>query len=103
MLLLLVRRDIKVRYAQSVLGYLWSVLDPLLMALVYWFVFTQIFVRTVGESPYILFLLTGMLPFMWFQQTVGGSTNAIKDERLVRSTAMPREIWVLRLVVSKGL
>ena len=101
-LTLLVRRDLKVRYAQSVLGYLWSVLDPLMMALVYWFVFTQIFVRTVGETPYILFLLSGMLPFMWFQQVVGGSTNAIKDERLVRSTAMPREIWVLRLVLSKG-
>jgi ABC-2 type transport system permease protein len=101
-LALLVRRDLKVRYAQSVLGYLWSVLDPLLMSLVYWFVFTQIFVRSVGETPYILFLLAGLLPFMWFQQVVEGSTNAIRGERLVRSTALQREIWVLRLVLAKA-
>ena len=100
-LVLLVRRDLKVRYAQSILGYAWSVLDPLLMSLVFWFVFTQIFVRSVGESPYILFLLSGLLPFMWFQQVVEGSTRAIKDERLIRSTALPREIWVLRLVLAK--
>ncbi len=100
-LLLLIRRDLKVRYAQSILGYVWSVLDPLLMSLVFWFVFTQIFVRSVGETPYILFLLSGLLPFMWFQQVVEGSTHAIKDERLVRSTALPREIWVLRLVLAK--
>jgi ABC-2 type transport system permease protein len=101
-LALLVRRDLKVRYAQSILGYLWSVLEPLLLSLVFWFVFTQIFVRSVGESPYILFLLTGLLPFMWFQQVVEGSTHAIKGERLIRSTALPREIWVLRLVLAKA-
>ncbi len=40
---LLIGRDLKVRYADSTLGYLWSVLEPLLMAGVYWFVFTKIF------------------------------------------------------------
>jgi ABC-2 type transport system permease protein len=99
---LLVRRDLKVRYSESVLGYLWSILDPLLMGLIYWFVFTTVFKRTVGQEPYILFLLSGMLPFMWFQNAVNGSPSAIKGERLVRSTALPREIWILRLVLSKG-
>lgn len=99
---LLVRRDLKVRYSDSVLGYFWSILDPLMMGLIYWFVFTVIFHRAVGEEPYILFLLTGMLPFMWFQNAVSGSALAIKSERLVRSVALPREIWLLRLVLSKG-
>ena len=99
---LLVRRDLKVRYADSILGYVWSVLDPLMMAMVYWFVFATIFSRNVGEEPYILYLLTGMLPFRWYQQSVTGAAGAIKGERLVRSTALPREIWILRLVFSKG-
>ena len=52
---LLIVRDLKVRYAGSVLGYLWTVLDPLLMTGVYWFVFTQVFVRNrPGEQPYIV-------------------------------------------------
>ena len=50
------------------------------MSLVFWFVFTQIFVRSVGEPPYILFLLSGLLPFMW-SSNWWRATRAIKDER----------------------
>ncbi len=42
---LLTTRDLKVRYSTSALGYVWSVLDPLVMAGIYWFVFTQVFQR----------------------------------------------------------
>ena len=59
---LLTVRDLRVRYSTSVLGYFWSILDPLVMAAIYWFVFTQVFDRTVGEQPYIVFLLTALLP-----------------------------------------
>jgi ABC-2 type transport system permease protein len=102
---LLIVRDLKVRYAGSVLGYIWTVLDPLLMTFVYWFVFTQVFVRkAVGEDPYILFLVTGLLAWQWFNGTVTDTTRAlVQDSRLVRSTNIPREIWVLKTVGSKGL
>lgn len=99
---LLVRRDLKVRYADSALGYVWSVLDPLMMGLIFWFVFTKIFHRSVGEEPYIIFLLSAMLPFNWFTGAVGDSARALKGEKLVRTTALPREIWVLRLVLAKA-
>ena len=42
---LLTTRDLKVRYSTSFLGYFWSILDPLVMAAIYWVVFTQIFHR----------------------------------------------------------
>ena len=101
---LLSARDLRVRYATSALGYLWSVLDPLVMSLIYWFVFTQIFQRTVGEQPYILFLITALLPWVWFNSAVTDFTRAFnKDARLVRSTAIPRTIWVNRIVLSKGI
>jgi len=101
---LLVGRDLKVRYASSALGYLWSVLEPLLMAGVYWFVFTRVFSRSVGEDPYIVFLLAGLLPWTWFNATVGDTAKALHNEaKLVRSTNVPREIWVLRVVASKGV
>lgn len=99
---LLVKRDLKVRYAQSLLGYFWSILDPLLMSVVYWFVFTQIFPRAVGDEPYIIFLLAALFPWTWFQNTVGDSANSLLHEsRLVRSTRLPREIWAMRVVLSK--
>ncbi|MCR2785225.1 MULTISPECIES: ABC transporter permease [unclassified Microbacterium] len=101
---LLSARDLKVRYATSALGYLWSVLDPLVMAAIYWFVFTQVFGRGVGAEPYIVFLITALLPWVWFNSAVSDFTRAFnKDARLVRSTAIPRSIWVNRIVLSKGV
>lgn len=100
---LLIRRDLKVRYADSALGYVWSILDPLLMSLIFWLVFTKFFDRQAEEGPYIIFLLAAMLPFNWFTGAVGDSTKALKGEKLVRTTALPREIWVLRLVLAKGI
>lgn len=101
---LLSARDLRVRYSTSVLGYLWSVLDPLLMSVIYWFVFTQVFDRTVGEAPYIVFLITALLPWVWFNAAVSDFTRAFnKDARLVRSTSIPRSIWVNRIVLSKGV
>nr|WP_307793074.1 ABC transporter permease [Microbacterium stercoris] len=101
---LLSARDLRVRYATSWLGYLWSVLDPLVMSAIYWFVFTQIFDRGAGEEPYIVFLITALLPWVWFNAAVTDFTKAFtKDAKLVRSTAIPRSIWIGRIVLSKGV
>lgn len=101
---LLTTRDLKVRYSTSFLGYVWSVLDPLVMAGIYFFVFTLVFQRSVGSDPYIVFLLTGLLPWMWFTGAVSDSTVAFaREAKLVRSTTIPRTIWVARLVLSKGI
>jgi ABC-2 type transport system permease protein len=101
---LLTRRDLKVRYSTSALGYIWSVLDPLIMSGIYWFIFTQVFQRAAGTEPYIVFLLAGLLPWMWFNGAVSDSTRAfLKSAKLVRSTAIPRSIWVASIVLGKGI
>lgn len=101
----LVRRDLRVRYARSFLGYVWTVLDPLLMASVYFVVFTYILnAHRAGLQPYLLFLIVGMLAWQWFNAAVGDTTRSLLQEaRLVRSTNLPREIWVIRVVVAKGV
>jgi ABC-2 type transport system permease protein len=75
------------------------------MAGIYWFVFTQIFHRSGGgEEPYIVFLLTALLPWMWFNGAVSDSTRAyIRGAKLIRSTKIPRTIWVASIVCSKGI
>jgi ABC-2 type transport system permease protein len=101
---LLTKRDLRVRYSTSVLGYFWSILDPLVMAGIYWFVFTQVFQRPVGAEPYIVFLLSALLPWTWFTGAVSDTTRAfIKEAKLVRSTKIPRTIWIVSLVLSKGI
>jgi ABC-type polysaccharide/polyol phosphate export permease len=103
-LYLLIVRDLKVRYAGSVLGYMWTILDPLMMTGVYWFIFSVVFTgRRIGEDPYVLFIVMGLLSWQWFSASVTGCSTALGAEaRLVRSTRLPREIWVLKVVGSKG-
>jgi ABC-2 type transport system permease protein len=101
----LVRRDLRVRYARSVLGYLWTVVDPLAMAAVYFVVFTMILkARQTGYQPYFLYLLVGLLAWQWFSQSMTETSRALLSEaRLVRSTNLPRELWVVRVVIAKGI
>lgn len=103
---LLTKRDLRVRYSTSALGYVWSILDPLLMAGIYYFVFVVIFHRggSVGEEPYIVFLLSALLPWVWFNGTISDCTRAfLREAKLIRSTTIPRTIWVNRIVLSKGI
>jgi ABC-2 type transport system permease protein len=102
---LLTSRDLKVRYTTSALGYLWSIIDPLLMSGIYFFVFVLVFHRHVpGQSPYIVFLVSGLLPWTWFNAAISASTSAFTSEgKLIRSTTIPRTIWVGRIVLSKGI
>ena len=101
----LVVRDLRVRYAQSVLGYLWTVLDPLLMSLIYFVVFVEIMKRgDLGHQPYFLFLVIGLLCWQWFSAATTDTSRAlISEARLVRSTSLPRELWVVRVVTSKAV
>jgi ABC-2 type transport system permease protein len=100
---ILIVRDLKVRYSDSVLGFAWTLLDPLLLTLVYWFVFGVIVARGAPEEqPYILWLLTGILPFQWTAHVLGDSGRLLgNDAKLVTSSSLPREIWVLRSVSSR--
>ncbi|WP_406831860.1 ABC transporter permease [Pedococcus sp. KACC 23699] len=99
----LVVRDLRVRYAGSALGYLWTIIDPLAMAAIYFVVFTLIFKsRHIGYQPYVLFLLIGLLAWQWFSASVTDTSRALLAEsRLVRSTNLPRELWVVRVVLAK--
>ncbi|HUR51003.1 MAG TPA: hypothetical protein VMZ11_02655, partial [Mycobacteriales bacterium] len=102
-LLLLVRRDLRLRYAGAWLGYVWTILDPLMMALVYAFVFQVLIgVRKIGETPYIMYLVVGMLGWTWFSAAVTeGCRSLTAEAKIVRSANVPREIWVARTVVAK--
>lgn len=99
---ILIVRDLKVRYSGSVLGFAWTLLDPLLLTLTYWFIFGVIVARGApNEQPYILWLLTGILPYIWTSHVLVESGRLLgNDAKLVTSSSLPREIWVLRSVTS---
>ncbi len=101
---LLVRRDLKVRYADSYLGYVWSILEPLAMSLVYWVVMVKVLTRETPEKPFLIFLLSGQLAWFWFNGTITAVMRSMRTEApLIRSTNLPREIWVVRVILSKAV
>lgn len=101
---LLVRRDLKVRYADSYLGYVWSILEPLAMSLVYWVVMVKVLTRHTPEKPFLIFLLSGQLAWFWFNGTITAVMRSMRSEApLIRSTSLPREIWVVRVILSKAV
>jgi lipopolysaccharide transport system permease protein len=74
----LVSRELKARYRGSVLGFLWSFVNPLLVLLTYTLVFTVILPNRQPEiQPYFLFLFCGILPWTWFQASLAESSGVI--------------------------
>ena len=69
----------------------------------FWFVFGVIVARGApNEQPYLLWLLTGILPFQWTAHVLGDSGRLLgNDAKLVTASSLPREIWVLRSVSSR--
>jgi ABC-2 type transport system permease protein len=93
---LLVARDLTVRYKRSVLGVWWTVLNPLLTTLVYWFVFSAIFHRTAGtEVPFIVYLLSGTLLISVFfsQGSVAGGSSLISGRSILSKIRVPGEVF----------
>ena len=91
----LVARDLKVRYKNSVLGVLWSLLNPLLMTLVFTVVFT-IMLPDSSVEDYPVFFMCGFLPWSFMASSVVGATASIVDNaHLIKKVYFPREILAL--------
>ena len=76
---MLVLRDLQKQYTKFRLGYLWTLLEPLGMALVLWFVFTQLLGgQKLGLQPYFLFIAVGILPWWWFSRGVSGAARTFR-------------------------
>jgi lipopolysaccharide transport system permease protein/teichoic acid transport system permease protein len=88
------RQQMRLRYAGTLAGLLWSVVHPLMMVLIYWFVFAfGLKVRVAGGAPFILVFLCGLAPWTAFAETVSASTRAVTGSpHLVRRTRFPTEI-----------
>ena len=96
----LVGRELKARYRGSVLGFFWSFVNPLLLLLVYTFVFTYIlptrFKNVDGKGDldnYALFLFCGLLPWTWFSSSlVEASGSLISGGNLIKKVLFPAEV-----------
>jgi lipopolysaccharide transport system permease protein len=99
----LVARDLKARYRGSVLGFFWSFINPLLLLLIYSFVFTTVLPRadSMGLEPYALFMFCGILPWTWFSSSILESSNVlISNGNLIKKVLFPAEVLPIVTVVA---
>jgi lipopolysaccharide transport system permease protein len=96
----LVVRDLKVRYKNSVLGFVWSLLNPLLLMLVFTVVFTVMIPNlTIPKFP--VFVLCALLPWNFFNTSVMSALNSIvQNGHLIKKVRFPREILPIATVLS---
>lgn len=95
----LVARELKARYRGSVLGFLWSFLNPLLLMSVYTLVFS-VYMRW-GMEDHVVYLGSGLLPWLWFSSSLLDSSGSIiGGGNLIKKVLFPAEVLPLVVVFS---
>ena len=90
----LVARELKARYRGSVLGFLWSFINPLLLLSIYSFVFTTIMQNNDPRiRPFAVFAFCGLLPWTWFSASLTEATSSlITGGNLIKKVLFPAEV-----------
>jgi ABC-2 type transport system permease protein len=105
----LVRRDLALKYQRSVMGYLWSLLEPLGIGLIYYFVFVVVIGRggmlsgVISEDQYVLYLMSGIFSFMWTNGVLSEATKALTGQKnLITTMNVPREVFPVGRVFARS-
>jgi ABC-2 type transport system permease protein len=95
----MIRKDLKVKYKNSVLGFLWTMVNPALYLLVFWLVFTKFLNNGIPE--FVIFFLAGLLVWNLFSSALAGSTGSVVGHAaIIKKVYFPREILPLASVGS---
>ena len=100
---ILVKRDLKIRYRNSILGYAWSMLNPLLMMTVITIVFSTAF--RGGKIPhYPIYILSGLICWnMFAQSTMGGVNGIVHNAPLLKKVKVPSWVFPTSIIGSASL
>ncbi len=101
LLIELTKKEIKIRYKNSILGYFWSLANPLLLTLIFYFVFKVI--TKIQMPNYTIFLISGLFVWQWISNSLIAATNIfISNASLIKKVNFPRNFLVAALVLSEG-
>jgi ABC-2 type transport system permease protein len=103
LLKLLVRREISARYQGSVLGMLWSYVNPLSQLFIFWFVMGKIVGLEDNTEKFAIHVFTALIVVHFFTETFNAGTRSIvRNKALVRKMAMPREMFPVASMLVSG-
>ncbi len=100
MIFSLVKRELRGRYQKSVLGMLWTFLNPLCQIVIYTLVFSVIFENNMEN--YYIYLTVGMIPWTFFSEALGqGAGSIVSNADMTKKIYFPREVLTIASVTSK--
>ena len=100
--LFLVWRDIKVLYAQTILGFSWAILQPLIQIIIFTIIFGKIAKLSTDGIPYVLFATTGIIPWTYMTQAISMSSQSlVTGQQMLGKIYFPRLIFPLAPILSK--
>ncbi len=103
LLLMFVQRDVSVRYKQATIGFLWVILQPIVMTAIFSFVFSFV-ARIPTEIPYPIFVMSGLIMWQYFNRCVTeGSLILVEQASVITKIYFPRMLLPLSICFSAGL
>ena len=100
----LISRDFKVKYKRSVLGVLWSLLNPILMMTVMAIVFSQMFKFKVEGINYLVYLMTGIVLWNYFSQASNmAMTSVVENFSLINKIYIPKYVFPISKCLFVGI
>jgi ABC-type polysaccharide/polyol phosphate export permease len=100
----LIIKELKLRYARPALGFIWAFLSPLLLALIFYLVFAKILKGQVQEAPFFLYLITGILTWSFFSDSVAASTaSLVVNKNLIRESRFPQHLIPCAIVLANAV
>jgi lipopolysaccharide transport system permease protein len=98
LVVVLTRKEMKIRYKSSVLGYAWSIMNPLAFALVLYVAFQLVVKIDIPDYP--AFLICGLFPWQWLSNSLAFAPNVfLRDSQLIKKTSFPKSVLVLAHVL----
>lgn len=97
----LVVKDLKIRYSRPLLGFFWAFLSPLSNVFIFYIVFSLFLKVKIEEGPFVLYLMTGIFPWRFFQDSLMGSVSSLTDNKhLIRESHFPHFLIPLSIVLA---
>ncbi len=99
-----VLKDLKIRYSRPVLGFLWAFLSPLLIVAIFYLVFSVILRVQVKEAPFLVYLMSAVFSWRFFQDSLMCSATSLVDNKnLVKESKFPHYLIPLSIVLANGI
>ncbi len=105
----MVKRDLETQYVGSLLGFIWTIVHPMVMVFIYWVVFSVGFkVQPANGVPFVVWLTAGMAAWQVFAEAVSGSAGSITaNAHLIKKTVFPSQVLpvvkILLAVATHGI